>query len=59
MDDYFLLSALSLAILSAILEIIKKDTRIETNNFWFKALRFLTLLSFLGLIIWMIIFWFS
>tara|TARA_B100001559_G_C16208805_1_gene487869 strand:- start:486 stop:665 length:180 start_codon:yes stop_codon:yes gene_type:complete len=59
MDDYFLLSALSLAILSAILEIIKKDTRIETNNFWFKALRFLTFLSFLGLIIWMIIFWFS
>ena len=59
MYDYFLLSALSLAILSAILEIIKKDTRIETNNFWFKALRFLTFLSFLGLIIWMIIFWFS
>ena len=59
MDDYFLLSALSLAILSAILEIIKKDTRIETNNFWFKALRFLIFLSFLGLIIWMIIFWFS
>tara|TARA_X000001036_G_scaffold271883_1_gene252460 strand:- start:47 stop:226 length:180 start_codon:yes stop_codon:yes gene_type:complete len=59
MDDYFLLSALSLAILSAILEIIKKDTRIETDNFWFKALRFLTFLSFLGLIIWMIIFWFS
>tara|TARA_Y100000741_G_C18056266_1_gene478560 strand:- start:514 stop:693 length:180 start_codon:yes stop_codon:yes gene_type:complete len=59
MDDYFLLSALSLAILSAILEIIKKDTRIETDNFWFKALRFLTFLSFSGLIIWMIIFWFS
>ena len=59
MDDYFLLSALSLAILSAILEIIKKDTRIPTDNIWFKGLRFLTFLCTIGLLIWMIIFWFS
>tara|TARA_X000001036_G_scaffold394274_1_gene394483 strand:- start:11 stop:127 length:117 start_codon:yes stop_codon:yes gene_type:complete len=32
MDDYFVLSALSISVVASALEIIKKDTRIPTES---------------------------
>ena len=59
MEDYFVLSAFSLSVVTSILEIIKKDKRIPTDNIWFNGLRLLTFLCSIGLVIWMFIFWFS
>ena len=59
MEDYFVVTALSLSVVTSILEIIKNDKRIPTDNIWFNGLRLLTFLCCIGITIWMFIFWFS